>query len=113
VYGLKHLNVSDLSLLLIVGAVLMACLVALALLRSRRRGGPMVIQSQTLPVMKSSLDAPARRLDVGLGREILHLLEAGQREEAAALVRERTGWGAQEADEAVVRLDNLRKRLES
>jgi len=63
--------------------------------------------------LKGSLDAPARRLDVGLGREILHLLEAGRREEAVALVSERTGWGAQEADEAVARLDRLRKRLES
>lgn len=84
-----------------------------ALLRSRRRSGPMLTQPRPIPAMKSSLDAPARRLDVGLGREILHLLEAGRREEAAALVRERTGWGAQEADEAVTRLDKLRKRLES
>jgi len=73
----------------------------------------MVTQPRPLPPLKGSLDAPARRLDVGLGREILHLLEAGRREEAAALVRERTGWGAQEADEAVARLDKLRKRLES
>jgi hypothetical protein len=73
----------------------------------------MVVQPQTLPQMKGSFNAPARRLDVGLGREILHLLEAGRSEEAAALVRERTGWGAQEADEAVARLDKLRKRLES
>lgn len=73
----------------------------------------MLIQTRTLPPLKSSLDAPARRLDVGLGREILHLLEAGRSEEAAALVRERTGWGAQEADEAVARLDKLRRRLES
>ena len=86
---------------------------ALALLRSRRRRGPMLTQPRPLPAMRGSLDAPARRLDVGLGREILHLLEAGRREEAVALVRERTGWGAQEADEAVARLDRLRKRLES
>ena len=85
----------------------------LALLRSRRRAAQMVTQPPPLPKMKVSLDAPARRLDVALGREILHLLEAGRREEAVALVRERTGWGAQEADEAVVRLDKLRKRLES
>lgn len=84
-----------------------------ALLRSRRRAGPMLTQTRPLPEMKGSFDTPARRLDVGLGREILHLLEAGRREEAAALVRERTGWGAQEADEAVARLDRLRKRLES
>lgn len=101
-----------LRIILIVGVVLMAA-GALALLRSRRRNGPMLTQPRPLPAMKGSLDAPARRLDVGLGREILHLLEAGRREEAAALVRERTGWGAQEADEAVTRLDKLRKRLES
>lgn len=101
-----------LRILLIVWVVLMLG-GAFALLRSRRRSGPMLMQPRPLPVMKGSLDAPARRLDVGLGREILHLLEAGRRDEAAALVRERTGWGAQEADEAVARLDNLRKRLES
>lgn len=101
-----------LRIFLIAGVILMLA-GAFALLKSRRRAGPMLIQPRPLPVMKSSLDAPARRLDVGLGREILHLLEAGRREEAAALVRERTGWGAQEADEAVTRLDKLRKRLES
>ena len=101
-----------LRILLIVWVVLMLA-GAFALLRSRRRAGPMLTRPRPLPAMKGSLDAPARRLDVGLGREILHLLEAGQREEAAALVRERTGWGAQEADEAVARLDKLRKRLES
>ncbi len=101
-----------LRILLIVGVVLLAA-GAFALLRSRRRGEPMLTQPRSLPLLKSSLDAPARRLDVGLGREILHLLEAGRSEEAAALVRERTGWGAQEADEAVARLDKLRRRLES
>ena len=106
------MNVPGLRIILVVGVVLMLA-GAFALLRSRRRGGPMVTQPRPLPSMKGSLDAPARRLDVGLGREILHLLEAGRREEAAALVRERTGWGAQEADEAVARLDRLRKRLES
>jgi hypothetical protein len=106
------LNVPGLRIFLIVWVVLMV-VGAFALLRSRRRRGPMLTQTRTLPVMKGSFDAPARRLDVGLGRAILHLLEAGRREEAVALVRERTGWGAQEADEAVVRLDKLRKRLES
>ena len=106
------MNVPGQRILLIVWVVLMLA-GAFALLRSRRRDGPMVTQPRPLPPLKSSLDAPARRLDVGLGREILHLLEAGRREEAAALVRERTGWGAQEADEAVARLDKLRKRLES
>jgi hypothetical protein len=108
------LNVSGLRILFIVWVVLMVG-GAWALFRSRRRGGPMLTQPQPQPQpqMMGSFDAPARRLDVGLGREILHLLEAGRREEAVALVRERTGWGAQEADEAVVRLDKLRKRLES
>lgn len=63
--------------------------------------------------MKGSLDASAgeRRIDVPLGREIANLLEAGQRAEAIALVRARTGWGAQEADEMVARLEKLMKRL--
>lgn len=106
------MDVSGLRIFLIVGAVLAAA-GAFALLRSRRRRGPMLTQPRPLPPLKGSLDAPARRLDVSLGREILHLLEAGRRAEAAALVRERTGWGAQEADEAVARLDKLRRRLES
>jgi hypothetical protein len=107
------LNVLDARTLLICGAVLAALLLAFALLRSRRRRGPMLTPARPLPVMKGSFNTPARRVDVGLGREILHLLEAGRREEATALVRERTGWGAQEAEEAVGRLDSLRKRLES
>jgi hypothetical protein len=113
--GLKHLNVPGLRAIFIGWVVLMACVVAAALLRSRRRGGPMVVQPQPLPQMKGSLEASAgaRRVDVGLGREILHLLEAGRRPEAVALVRERTGWGEQEADEAVARLEKLKKRLES
>jgi hypothetical protein len=50
---------------------------------------------------------------VALGRELVELLDTGRREEAVALVREKTGWGAREADEAVVKLENLKKRLES
>lgn len=71
--------------------------------------------TQTLPKMKGSLDASAgnTRIDVALGREILEMLETGRRAEAVALVRERTGWGAREADEAVVKLEKLMKRLES
>ena len=109
------MNVPGLRLLLIGGAVLLACVVAWALSRSRRRGGPMLTQTQTLPKMKGSLDASARgrRVDVALGREILEMLETGRRAEAVALVRERTGWGAVEADAAVVKLENLWKRLES
>jgi hypothetical protein len=52
-------------------------------------------------------------VSVGLGREILEMLEAGRRAEAVALVRETTGWGAAEADEAVAKLENLKRRLES
>ena len=75
----------------------------------------MLSLTRTLPAMKGSLDASAgrRRIDVAMGREIAHLLETGQRPEAVALVRERTGWGAQEADETVSKLEKLMKRLES
>ena len=112
--GLKLKDVPDAKLLLICAAALAAFVAAVALWRSRRGGGPMVVQTRVLPPMKGSLDARAgRRVDISLGREMVELLEAGRREEAVALVRETTGWGAQEADEAVVKLDNLRKRLES
>ncbi|MFL6257425.1 MAG: hypothetical protein ACJ74T_20665 [Pyrinomonadaceae bacterium] len=101
--------------ILIGGAVLVVCIIAWGLLRSRRGGGPMLTQTQTLPQMKGSLDASARtrRIDVALGREMLEMLETGRRAEAVALVRERTGWGDAEADAAVLKLENLRKRLES
>ena len=86
---------------------------ALALLRSRRRGGPMLQQHNLLPEMKGSLDASAggRRVDVALGRELANLLEAGRRLEAVRLVRERTGMGLREADEMVTKLESLMKRL--
>jgi len=73
----------------------------------------MLTQARPLPELKGSLDASAgaRRIDVALGREIARLLETGRRPEAVALVRERTGWGAREADEAVGKLEGLRKRL--
>ena len=58
-----------------------------------RRGGPMLTQTRPLPKMKGSLDAPARRADVELGREILHLLETGR------------------GPEAVSKLEGLKKRL--
>ena len=107
------MNVPDASLLLVGAAVLVACLVGAALVRSRRRGGPMLTQTQALPQMKGSLDASAdgRRIDVALGREIAHLLETGRRIEAVRLVRERTGWGLSEANEAVTKLERLMKRL--
>jgi hypothetical protein len=114
VNGLKLTFVPDAKLLLICAAALAVFVAAVALWRARRGGGPMVVQTRVMPPMKGSLDAGARRgVSVGLGREMVELLEAGRREEAVALVRETTGWGAQEADEAVVKLDNLRKRLES
>jgi hypothetical protein len=107
------LNVPGARLLLICGAVLAALLVLFALLRSRRGAGPMLTQTQSRPPSKGSLDASAgeRRVDVALGREILQLLETGRRPEAVALVRGRTGWNAQEADEAVAKLEGLMKRL--
>jgi hypothetical protein len=112
--GLKLTFVPEAKLLLI-GAAALAVLVALvALRRARGGGGPMVVQTRVMPTMKGSLDASAgRRVSVSLGREILEMLETGRREEAVALVRETTGWGAAEADEAVARLENLKKRLES
>ncbi len=112
--GLKQTFVPDAKLLLICAAALAVLVAVVALWRGRRGGGPMVVQTRVMPPMKGSLDASAgRRVSVKLGREILQMLETGRREEAVGLVREVTGWGAQEADEAVVRLENLKKRLES
>ena len=95
------------------GAVVAVLVVAFALLRSRRRGGPMLTRPRPLPEMKGSFGASAgeRRIDVALGRGIADLLEAGRRAEAVALVRGRTGWNAREADEAVAKLEGLMKRL--
>lgn len=105
----------DAKLLLICAAALVASFAALALWRGRRAGGPMVTQTRPLPKMTGSLDAGprGRSVNVALGREILQLLEAGRRVEAVRLVRERTGWGLREADEAVAGLESLKKRLES
>ena len=106
------MNVPGLRILLITWVVLML-VGAFALWRSRRRAGPMLTQPRPLPAMKGSLDASAgtRPIDVALGREIARLLEAGRRPEAVALVRGRTGWNAQEADEAVAKLEGLMKRF--
>ena len=106
------MNVPGARLLLFVG-VAAALLLAFALWRSRRRGGPMLGRPRPLPGVQSSLDASpeGRRVDVALGREIARLLEEGRRPEAVRLVRERTGWGAQQADEMVTRLEGLMKRL--
>ena len=104
---------SDSPFVLVAVAVAVVLAAAALLLRSRRGGGPMLEQARPLPKMRGSLDASAegRRVDVALGREIAHLLEAGRRPEAVALVRGRTGWGAREADEAVAKLERLMKRL--
>ena len=103
---------SDSPFVLVAAAAVVLAAAAL-LLRSRRRAGPMLTQARPLHAMRGSLDASAggRRVDVALGREILRLLETGRRPEAVALVRERTGWGAQEADEAVAKLERLAERL--
>ena len=104
---------SDSPFVLVAVAAAVVLAAAVLLLRSRRGGGPMLTQTRPLPAMKGSLDASAetRRIDVALGREIARLLETGRRPEAVALVRERTGWGAQEADETVAKLEGLMKRL--
>ncbi|HEV2859375.1 MAG TPA: hypothetical protein VGX48_00045 [Pyrinomonadaceae bacterium] len=105
---------SDVLLPLLCGAGLLACLlVVVGLLLSRRHGGLMLTQPKSMPPMKSSLGAAPRGPDLALGREILPLLEQGRTPEAVALVRERTGWGAAEAEAAVAELENLRKRLEA
>ena len=112
--GLKLTFVPDVKLLLICAAALAVLVAGLVLWRARSGGGLMVVQTRVMPPMKGSLDAAeGRRVSVGLGREILQMLETGRREEAVALVRETTGWGATEADEAVARLEKLKKRLES
>ncbi|HEV7893950.1 MAG TPA: hypothetical protein VGP08_25265 [Pyrinomonadaceae bacterium] len=102
--------------LLLAAALAVAVLVALvALLKSRRGAGPMVVQDRALPHMKGSLEANkhGRGVDVSLGREILEMLETGRRAEAVALVRERTGWGAEEAEASLAKLERLKERLES
>lgn len=103
------------KLLLAVALAAPACVALVALWKSRRRDGPMVVQTRPLPNMKGSLDANrrGRGVSVELGREIVGMLEAGRRDEALALIRERTGWGAAEADAMLVKLEKLWKRLES
>jgi hypothetical protein len=103
------------KLLLAAVAVVLACFALVALIKSRRGEGPMLAQGRGHPPMKGSLDANARGrgVSVEVGRELLEMLETGRRAEAVALVRERTGWGEEEADAALVKLENLKKRLES
>jgi hypothetical protein len=52
-------------------------------------------------------------VSVELGEEIWGLLEAGRRDEALALVREASGWGAEEAERMLTKLEGLKRRLES
>lgn len=101
--------------ILLAAALAVAVLVALvALLKSRRGAGPMVVQNRALPHMKGSLEADkhGRGVSVGLGREILELLEAGRRAEVIAIMRERTGWSAEEAEASLAKLERLKERLE-
>ena len=104
---------SDSPFVLVAVAAAVVLAAAALLLSSRRQRGPMLTQTRPLPPLKGSLDASmgTRRIGVSLGREIAHLLETGQRPEAVALVRERTGWGAREADETVAKLERLMERL--
>ena len=99
--------------LVALSGVAAACLLLVALTRTRRRDAQMISQPRTLPHMHSSFGDAHTRIGVGLGRELLPLLEAGEKEQAARLLRERAGLDAAEAEAAVERLDGLRKRLET
>jgi hypothetical protein len=102
------------KLLLAAALAALACVALAALWKSRRREGPMVAQTRPLPKMRGSLDAAAkRRVSVEMGEEIWALLEAGRRAEALALVREASGWGAEEAERMLAKLERLKGRLES
>jgi hypothetical protein len=103
------------TIVLAAALVVLALVALVSLLKSRRREGPMLAPRSGLPPMKGSLDADkrGRRVDIALGREILEMLETNRRAEAIALVRERTGWSATEADASVAKLERLKKRLES
>ena len=106
----------DAKLLLAV-VLAVAVLAALAaLIRTRRReSGPMLTGGQALPPMKGSLDADrqGRRVLLKDGHVILEMLETNRRAEAVALIRERTGWGAEEAEAMLAKLERLKERLES
>lgn len=102
---------TDAKLLLMFAFAAVVCFVVGVAMKSRRRDERMVVQESPLPPLKVSFDRASRRVDAALGREILHLLEEGRRADALALVREHTGWGAEEAEEAVKRLENLMKRV--
>ena len=89
------------------------CVLLVALTRSGRGDGRMIVQTRAMPHMNSSFGDAHPRIGVGLGRELLALLEAGEKGQAAHVLRERAGLDAAEAASAVERLDGLRKRLES
>jgi hypothetical protein len=104
------------KLLLAAALVVVACFALVILLKSRRRdAGPMLTSGRGLPPIKGSLDADkrGRGVSLSLGEEIFGMLETGRRDEAVALIRERTGWGAEEAEAMFVKLENLWKRWES
>jgi hypothetical protein len=104
------------KLLLAAAAVVLACFALVALFKSRRGEGPMLTQGRGLPPMKGSPDASERarrRVTLGMGEEILGLLESGRRAEAVALVRETSGWDEAEAERMIAKLEGLKKRLES
>src|SRR5215212_3960560 len=103
------------KLLLAAAAIVGVLFVLSALLKSRRGAGPMVVQNRALPHMKGSLDADkrGRGVSVELGREILEMLEAGRRADVLALMRERTGLSAEEAEASLAKLERLKERLES
>jgi hypothetical protein len=65
--------------------VVLACFALVALLKSRRSAGPMLMRGRGLPPLKGSLDANAhgRGVSVALGHEILEMLETGRRAEAS------------------------------
>jgi hypothetical protein len=89
-----------------------ACVALVAVARARRGDGRMIVQTRAMPHMQSSFGDAHTRIGVGLGRELLPLLEAGEKAQAVRLLRERAGLDAAEAEAAVERLDGLRKRLE-
>jgi hypothetical protein len=103
----------DLKLLAAGAGLVLACLALYAVVKSRRREGPMLTQGEGLPPLKGSLDANARGrgVSVELAEEIIDLLDAGRRAEAVAVVRERTGWDAQRAEKMLAWAEDFRKRI--
>jgi hypothetical protein len=108
------------SKLLLVAAALAAFLTLLGLLlgRARRRDARMIVQRPTLEASaaprdwNSSLAGANAGVSVEHGRELYRLLSGGERVQAVALVRERTGMGKAESEAAVERMERLMNRLE-